>query len=176
MQAPSSAEVRGWAPPLFDWARYGYAAPQSGTDPLDFVVTGAVADVFNVTGRSLDSVTTDTDISTAQRAIALLCMTAARGGGADALEVADAPWIKSFTAGSYSETRLTPQEAAASPLQGRMAPPYPEPLWGLLWALMSDEKRAEWLAKLAGTATPIGGAFEAFGDEGLYTPHAWENW
>lgn len=160
MDRPSAADVRAWAPPLFAWADYGFPAPDPPTDPdaLDVRVGWAVGTLYAVTGRTLESITLGEEEQIAQRVIAAFVMLEATGGSAAALAVLEQPWLKSFTAGSYSETRFSPSELAGS--SGKTAPPYPPTLWALLWALMTDEKRDEWNERLTGQVRPAAGFFD----------------
>jgi hypothetical protein len=155
MDAPTPDEVREWAPAQFLWAEYGYGAgdPDRLAKPIEWIA----GELFAVTGRTLESITSPEETAIAEKAIVVLAMTQAMGGGAAALAVMEAPWLKSFTAGSYSETRFSPAELAGN---GKGAPPYPIPLWNLLWALMTDAKREEWLERLSGQVAPAGGFFE----------------
>lgn len=154
MDQPVGTDIRAWGPPLFDWASYGFAAPTPpDPDPLDLRAMWAAGTLFAVTGRTLASITSVEQIAIAQKVLAVFAMMEATGGGQAALAVLEAPWLKSFTAGSYSETRFSPAELAGG---SASAPPYPAPLWALLWALMTPEKQDEWLERLSGRRRPAG--------------------
>ena len=148
--APAAADVRMWAPPAFDWAAYGFPAG-AAPDPLEVRVQWAVGQLYAITGRTLASITTIEDVAVAQKVLAAFVMMEVTGGGRAALAVLEQPWLKSFSAGSYSETRFSPAELAGGQSK---APPYPLSLWWLLWALMTSEKRAEWRQLLTGQTPP----------------------
>ena len=150
MDAPSATEIRTWGPPGFDWTKYGYPDP-GGDTALAVRGEWAAGTLYAVTGRTLDSITTVEEVSIAQKILTAFVITEAMGGGPAALAVLEKPWLKSFTAGSYSETRFSPSELSAS---GKL--PYALPLWMLLWALMTDEKKDEWIEVLGGTRRPAG--------------------
>lgn len=103
--------------------------------------------VMATTGRTLASMPVDLE-PLARKAIVLSVVQTAQAMGGDALEVMAAPWLKSFTAGSYSETRFSPQELVA---KGAVAA---GPLGDLLWLLMTPEKREEFMERQAGTFAP----------------------
>lgn len=157
MDTPTVTELRTWAPPAFAWATYGFPADVDGDALLAVRVGWAAGTLYAVTGRTLASITTLEDVAIAQKVLAALVIMEALGGGPAALKVLEKPWLKSFSAGSYSETRFSPQELAGGSAQ---APPYPPALWALLWALMTEEKRDEWLERLTGQRRPAGGFVE----------------
>lgn len=142
--------LRAWAPPLFNWSLYGLGV--ADPDPLDVRASMAVGQLYAITGRTLASITSPEEVAIAQKVLAALVVIEAMGGGEAALQVLEQPWLKSFSAGSYSETRFSPSELGAT-----KSPPYPPGLWALLWALMTEEKRAEWLEMLTGVHRPAGG-------------------
>jgi hypothetical protein len=154
MITPTADEIRSWAPPAFDWDRHGLGdAFGSETDPLDSRISWAAGELYAVTGRTLASITVVEEVAIAQRVLVAFTITQAVGGGAAALNVMEKPWLKAFTAGSYSETRFSPSELAG----GRTnSPPYPGGLWALLWALMTPEKQDEWMFRLSGERAPAG--------------------
>lgn len=148
MDQPVAADIRSWSPPLFGWDTYGFPAGTDGDTALDIRAAWAVGQLYAITGRTLASITTVEDTAVAQKVLAAFVMTEAMGGGQAALEVLDQPWLKSFQAGSYAETRFSPAELAGGGTQRQ--PPFPMSLWWLLWSLMGPEKRAEWMAWLTG--------------------------
>lgn len=161
MDRPTAAEVRAWAPPQFLWLTYGYPAPE-GPDPdlLEKRVEWAAAQLRLETGRLLESIVDPDEVAIAEQAIVLLTMQGAMGGSTAALAIAGAPWLKSFTAGSYSETRFSPSEltGTAKDVMGKINPWLP--LARLLWLLATPEKREEWLELYGGVVAPAGGIFE----------------
>lgn len=150
MDAPTAALIRAWAPPLFVWADYGFPVADPDT-ALEVRVGWAVGELYAVTGRTLASITAAEEVSVAQKVLAGFVMMEAVGGGSAAIEVMNAPWLKSFAAGSYSETRFSPAELGAA---GGKSPPFPGWLWWMLWSLMTDEKRDEWRRLLDGCVKP----------------------
>lgn len=155
MDQPTAAAIRSWAPPLFSWDTYGFPPGTPGDAALDVRATWAVGQLHAVTGRTLASITTTEDVAVAQKVLAAFVMTEAMGGGAAALQVLEQPWLKSFSAGSYAETRFSPAEMAGG---SSKSPPFPVSLWWLLWALCTPEKQAEWMAWLTGK-TPAAAVF-----------------
>lgn len=146
MDVPTGAVIREWSPPLLDWSAYGFDEPfGTAPDPLDTRASWAAGQLYAETGRTLASITVAEEVTIAQQVLVAFTVMGAQGGSSAALEVAEAPWLKSFTAGSYSETRFSPAELAG----GRSsAPPYPPQIWSLLWALMTPEKRDDWMFRL----------------------------
>jgi hypothetical protein len=152
VDAPTGALIRQWAPPLLDWTAYGFEEPWgTGADPLDARASWAAGQLYADTGRTLASIVLPEEVAIAQQILVAFTVMGAQGGSAAALEVAEAPWLKSFTAGSYSETRFAPSELA-----GTGGAPYPQPLWNLLWSLMTDAKRDDWTFRLSGQHAPAG--------------------
>jgi hypothetical protein len=150
MLQPTAADIRLWGPPLFDWAAYGFP-PGVSPDPLEVRVGWAIGELYAVTGRTLLSIVTPEDITVAQKVLAAFVIMEATGGGAAALAMMDQPWLKSFSAGSYSESRFSPAELG---MAGGTSPPFPGWLWWMLWSLMTDDKRDEWRRLLNGTVKP----------------------
>lgn len=157
MDTPTGTAVRTWMPPQFDVGAAGYPAPTgSDPDPLDIRVQWALGDVLSITGRTLDDILTAPDIALAQQAITIKVMIAVLGGTAAALKIMAAPWLKSFTAGSYSETRFTPAELAGVSGRGTEAIGSlgPEPLASILLQLCTPERLEYWLYLITGRAAP----------------------
>lgn len=153
MEQPTATEIRSYAPPAFSWDTYGFPVTTEGDAALDVRVGWARGTLYAVTGRTLDSITSEEEVAIAQRVLVAFVINEALGGGAAALKVLEKPWLKSFSAGSYSETRFSPSEMAGGSAK---APPYPPALWALLWALMTDEKKDDWLERLTGQHRPAG--------------------
>jgi hypothetical protein len=94
------------------------------------------------------------------------------GGSPAALNVQGKPWLKSFTAGSYSETRFSPAELSGANGSGKadvIAKLHPwRELALALWLLATPAKREEWTAVFGGEPAPAGGIFvgtvEHFGE------------
>jgi hypothetical protein len=166
---PTAADVRAWSPPAFDWEDAGYPAPAPG-DPesvaLEKRVQWAVGEIESMTGRPFATIVAPDPSSgqpnlvpVAEKATVLKVILDVVGGTAAALAVLGAPWLRSFTAGSYSETRFSPAEMSG--IQGRGSEAIgnlgPEPLATLLLMLMTDDKRADWLFLLTGRSAPASG-------------------
>lgn len=168
MDRPTSADVRAWVPPAFDWvAMAGYApAPAAGDpDPLDVRVKWAWAEEQEMTGRDFSQIEVDSnDEALVQKLTALWVMYGAMGGGPAALRVMAQPWLRSFTAGSYSETRFSPSELdvtlrGATPDVIARLHPVAE-IGRLLWLLATPTKQADWTSVLLNREAPIGGIVE----------------
>jgi hypothetical protein len=163
MDRPTAADVRALVPAQFDWAGFGY--PVGTPDPLEARARYAAARLHLETGRDLDAISDPDEVAVAEHAIAGLVMQETMGGGAAALAVMEQPWLKSFTAGSYSETRFAPGElatrAADSPQDSilRVVNPWPS-IARDLWLLATPEQRDAWKELATGKASPVGGIFE----------------
>lgn len=168
MDRPDAAAIRAWSPPEFNWAAAGYPAPAPG-DPepiaLEKRVDWAIAEIETITGRSFDLIVPPPVgsalpnlVPVAEKATVLKVMTDVLGGSKAALQVMGQPWLRSFTAGSYSETRFSPAELSGTQGRGteRVGDLGPEPLATLLLILMTDEKRDEWIYLLTGRVAPAG--------------------
>ena len=148
MNVPTAAEIRTWSRLPFD--DYDYAEPSSGTDPLDILIARAAEYVGRVTGRSLDTSPDPNTLDvpdelsqTAAEAIQRRVEQMVIKSQEDEVETAaDFDLIKSFSAGSYSETRRDAADAAkakainAWPLLDEM-----------LWALATEDARDDWREK-----------------------------
>lgn len=170
MDAPTGEDIRNWAPPALDWDSLGLG--EDFPDPLDQRATWAAGRLYADTGRTLASITVVEEIGIAQQVLVAFAVMGAQAGSAAALSVAAKPWLKSFSAGSYSESRFSPQEMAGG--GNGSTPPYPMPLWNLLWALMTPEKQDDWRTRLGLANAPA--AFLAFPHDGggeLFGPMIW---
>jgi hypothetical protein len=156
MDAPTAAEVREWAPPQFAFASYGYPAPEGeAPDTLEARTRWAWAYVLETTGRTPEDLTGN-DQALAEQAVTLRVMQLALGSSATTFATLSKPWIKSFTAGSYSETRFSPSELGGNAKDVlTKVNPWLE-LASLLWLLMTDEKRDYWLEVFGGRVRPAG--------------------
>lgn len=165
MDRPTAAAIRAIAPVQFDWSSFGY--PAGDPDPLEARVEYAIARLRLETGRTLDSITDVDEQAVARHAIALLTMQETLGGSSAVLAVQGQPWLKSFTAGSYSETRFSPGELAGN--AGANADvlarinPWPA-LARDLWLLATQEQRDAWVELYTGRYAPEGGIFEHWAD------------
>jgi hypothetical protein len=135
---------------LLDWSAYGF---DEFGEQLDTRALWATGQLYAITGRTMASITLAEEVAIAQQVLLAFTVIGAQGGSAAAIAVAEAPWLKSFTAGSYSETRFGPTELAGAKAGSA---PYPEPIWSLLWALMTPEKQDDWRVRLGMAAAPAG--------------------
>lgn len=157
MDRPDAADIREWAPRQFDFASFGYPAPAGpDPDPLESEVEAADAIIALTIARTWSSITDPDEMAVAKRAAVLWTMYAVAGTSSAAITaIFGAPWLKSFTAGSYSETRFSPAEVTTK----TSIHPLPA-LADLLWLLMTPERREEWLERLTGVPAAAGGMFE----------------
>lgn len=177
MERPTAAEIREWSPPQFTWASYGFPAADPDSK-LEKRVEWAAARLRLETGRTLASIVDADEIAAAEQAMVLLAMQEAMGGAKAAVAIAGAPWLKSFTAGSYSEARFSPSELAGTKgdVLARINPW--DVLARLLWLLATPERREEWMELYGGTPAAAGGIFEQVernGDDVLW-PYGGRGW
>lgn len=199
MIAPVAQDIRDWAPPDFPWAQLGWPAPSSGPDPLQKRVDWAIGYVEGTTwrpivtivppdqGGNLPTVETGAALNLtplAEQAIALatLQMLARQSKGHFTATVLQ-DYLQSFTAGSYSETRI----AAENVIRGRGGS-VENPLvnsWrelsDLLYLLMTPEAYDYWQYRLKGINPPAGGFInQDWGMGRSMPPAAWgpgiESW
>jgi hypothetical protein len=180
MVRPTASEVRGLAPAQFDWALYGY--PTGVPDPLEARIAYAAASLRLLIGRTLESIIDVDEEAIADHAITLLTMQETMGGATAALEIMGAPWLKAFTAGSYSEQRFSPSELQGT--NGKVVDvisklnPWPA-LARDLWLLATEERREEWVELYGGRVRPEGGIFEQDwdgGPMGVLWPYGARGW
>lgn len=168
MDRPTASDVRAQVPPQFNWTAAGYPTPvPPAADTLDVRVATAAATLALTIGRKLEAIVDEDEVVIARNAVALLVLYDAMGGSAASLQVASRPWLRSFTAGSYSETRFSPAEMAGN---GKdldvIAKLHPWPaLARALWLLATPAKRVEWQEVFLGLVAPAGGIFEVFAGE-----------
>lgn len=146
MIAPTSDDIRSWSKVDFDALGYASDTP----DPLDVVVARSCAYVTSITGRPIDSTTTDAVlVPMLQECIQLRCEQIAFQSDNDFAETANDDVVQSFTAGSYSETHVDPIKRG----QARILNSNPR-LAALLWQCMTDDQRDLWLAWTTGARVP----------------------
>lgn len=143
MIAPTAAEIL--AASKFSFAEAGYA-DETALEPL---VAAAGGLLTTITGLEW------ADITPAQEPLVLLAV----GGMSEQLAMqstpeyletlADFDLIQSFSAGPYSETRRSPEDA----MKARKLNAWPW-LSDLLWQLLTPDKRDEWLAFFSGQNAP----------------------
>lgn len=154
MDAPTAEQIRSWS--QLDFGSLGY--PEGGNpDPLDELVARAGAFFGEIAGLGFDPVTDAALVvvpdrlaplvrQAVQRMVELLAVQSQE----DVIEtLGDFQLLSSFSAGNYSETRRSLSELQKN--QMIVADPT---LNGLLWALMTPEKRSFWFAWLSGTNEP----------------------
>lgn len=151
MELPTAELVRAWSPPTLDWAALGY--PEGGApDPLEQLVAEAVGDFRRITGLSFAAVPAD-DEALAQKAIrGLTALGAAQATEDYAETLADFDLIQSFSAGEYTETRRSAEDARKA--RALVAWPW---LSDLLWGLLTDDQHDYYVEYFGGQNRP---AFE----------------
>lgn len=175
LPGPTAQDVRAAVPPQFDWAAAGYPAPIAGQrDGLTGAVAHATAMLELTVGREFASFSSAERL-VADKAVALLVLHDAMGGTRAALAVQSKPWLRSYTAGSYSQTRFSPAELAGANGSGKadvIAKLHPWRALALaLWLLATPAKREEWIELYTGQVAPAGGVFvhdAGGGGEGLW--------
>lgn len=145
MAAPTAADVRTWS--RIDFDSLGYAS--GDPDGLEFLVERAAQYVTWATGRDWSSMPSELR-KIAEEAVQLVTETLAYQSQEDIVETAaDFMLISSFSAGSYSETRRSMAEMKNSGMI------HANPLiHGLLWSLLTDDKRDDWLSWMTGQNAP----------------------
>lgn len=154
MDAVTDANIRSWS--KLDWATLGYGT--AGT--LGTIVTWSTDYVLAITGRTLADMPADL-VSIAQQAILRRVEQVAQQNQPDYQETAADDLVASFGAGKYNESRAKRDEVA------KLINPNPE-LHNLLWHLMTDEKREEYLQLVDPDNNP------AVYFEGIEVD--WQNW
>ena len=175
MTTPTAAAVRTWSQAPF--ATWGYPAPAGGGDDrLDRIVAAATAWIVDVTGWETVEAVPDAKVPLVELAIRLATEMFAAQTTPDYLEtLADFDLIQAFSAGSYSETRRSPEDA----VKAKMLAAWP-PLHAAILAAMTDDARDEYLAYLDGKNAPafsvtevdwsgVGGSYDLWGwDDPMY--------
>lgn len=150
MEAPTTKQIRTWS--KVDFAGLDYEEPAGeAEDPLDVLVARGKDYVLDVTGQTLESIPAEL-VTTAQEAIQRRVEQLVFKQREEEAETAsDMDLIASFSAGSYSETRVN--RTRATKFAGKDLNPWPH-LEELLWRLMTEEKREYWEERLGGTHRP----------------------
>lgn len=152
MDRPTAEDIRAWS--KLDFASYDYPAPTPpDADPLQLLVDQAIAYVVAVTGRPLDATMPGDLAPLAEQAVRMRVEQLVIGGQAETVEeaaeaLADAG-IQSFSVPGYSETRFRPE---SSEVYKRLN--WWPSLAELLYLLMTDEKREDFDARVAGYHAP----------------------
>jgi hypothetical protein len=162
VEAPTTTQIRAWS--KLDFDGLGYEKPATGEDPLDFQVARARDYIVFVTGRPLDATMPEELVTTAQEAVQRRTEQLVIKSQEDEAETAgDIDMVQSFSAGSYSETRVNSERATK--FAGKPLNPWPH-LNNLLELLMTEEKREYWQEVLAGIHRPYTSVSEVDWHEG----------
>jgi hypothetical protein len=153
MDAPDAATIRTLLPPTLNLGGYGYAppVPPATADPLAPFVDVAVALLPEMIGYTLGTVPAAKE-PLVRMVIAGLALRSALDLTPDRLEtLADFDLLASFSAGSYSETRRSADDAEKIQKLGLTGWPW---LDFLLRQAMSPEKLEELQALILGINPP----------------------
>lgn len=149
MDAPTAAVVR--AQSKLGFAELGYGDDVS----LGRLVAAAIATLRRITGVSLDQVPEWQEPEFSLAIQGLTEQLAFQSQPENLETLADWDLIQSFSAGPYSETRRSPEEA----FKARMLNPWPF-LNRLLWGLLSPDMLDYWNAFFGGSTPPAFGVTE----------------
>ena len=147
MDVPTVAAVREWTPTTINYGNLGYGL--ADPDPLADIAGQGAALFALITGRTYATIPAELE-PLVRRAVAGLTYMQVVQSQPDYLEtLADFDLIQSFSAGSYSETRRSAEDA----LKARMLVP-----WGwlndLLKLLLTPEKADYWDEQFSGEHAP----------------------
>ena len=158
MQPPTATEIRTLLPPTLNLAGYGYPPPVDGQpDPLAPFVDVAAGMFPTLTGYSLDAFPAGKE-PIGRMVLAGLALRSALDLTPDRLEtLVDFDLLSSFSAGSYSETRRSADDAAKAQRIGLTGWPW---LDFLLRQAMTPEKAEETQALMDGVNPPADGVQE----------------
>lgn len=143
MAAPTADQILEWT--KVDLASLGYTTPEE----LGVLVERAIAFVENSTGQVFASMPSNFQKLAEQAVQVTVEMLAFQSQEDIAETLADFGLIQSFTAGGYSENRRSLTEIKAAGMIS--ANPI---LHGLLWSMLTDDKRDEWLGWMTGQNAP----------------------
>jgi hypothetical protein len=145
LQKPTPTELRANQRLTQIWEDYNFPLPTgSNPDPLADEVILAWAYVENKTGLDLDVLVDDTATAIiARRAVILRTLQQAVQNENAYLDQAFNDIVKSFTVPGYSETQFDPPRKLS---EVAFMNPWPV-LHDLLWAIATDEKKAELIAE-----------------------------
>lgn len=163
METPTATQVRERSPLL----RGKYPAPSGGDDEdADFLA--AIEDtavlVGMATGRLIEPLTEGVEVppglvNIAVRAVAKWSERVdAASVSAAAATAASGKMLRSISAGPWSESYFAPGELAMK--NGIVAITGDPSLDALLWALMTEDRRDEWIAMATGIQPPAAGMIE----------------
>lgn len=175
MDVPTASDVRAWAPPDFPWATLGFPDPADGQpDPLQKRVDWARGYIEGTTWRPFSTIQPpgvggnlptieDTPIDLTMMAeqalvLATLQIVARQSKGYFTATVLQ-DYIRSFTAGSYSETRESAENVINSrggSVENPLVNSWRE-LSDLLYLLMTPDAYAYWRYRLTGISAPAVG-------------------
>lgn len=149
MDIPTAAQIREWSDVDFDSLGNGFLS--RGTN-LQRLINTQAQFLEWATGQTFAAMPTGFT-SLAEQAMIWLTENAAQQSTADISEtMGDWALIQSFSAGPYSESRRSMDELRKSGLI--VGDPR---IHGLLWAMLTDDRRDAWLEWLTGVIAP---AFE----------------
>lgn len=130
------------------WGEWGYGS--ASPDPLAPIIDAANAFVLQTTGHETFAAVPDAQAPLVVLAVRLATEMFAAQTTPEYLEtLSDFDLLASFSAGSYSEQRRSPEDMA----KARMLAPWP-PVHAALLAAMTPEKRDDYLAFLDGKTVP----------------------
>lgn len=155
------------------FAEWGYAAPTGGgEDPLDLLLLPAAEQfVLHITGWDSYAAVPAEKEALVELAIRLAVEMIAAQSRPEYLEtLEDFDLISSFSAGSYSETRRSVDEA----LKAKMLAAWP-PLNAALLGAMTDEARDDYLGWLDGKVAPSFEVSEVNWGAGYMALWGWED-
>lgn len=146
METPDATQIRAWSKIDFEGLGFGEDAD------LQVLVDRAAAQITTITGREWDSMPSEFEVTAAQVLQGITEQAAYQAQEDIAETSADFALINNFSAGSYSESRRSLTELAKSGLLN------PNPmLHGLLYGMLTDDKKDDWIALTTGVNAP---AFE----------------
>lgn len=148
MDTPTAEAVRTWIPNA-TWTDWGYASGQD-PDSITRIAAAASQQTLDVTGWGTWAAVPPEKEPLLEHAVGIMTAMFAAQSSPEYLEtLSDFDLIQSFSAGSYSETRRSPDEA----IKAKMLAPWPMAHAALL-AAMTPEKMEAYLAYLNGQNVP----------------------
>lgn len=149
MDQPTAADVRTWGLPNTPWAEWGYVEGLT-PDSLERVTAAAAQQTLNVTGWGTWGAVPPQNEPLLEHAVTIMTQMFAAQSTPEYLEtLSDFDLIQSFSAGSYSETRRSVDEA----IKAKMLAAWPA-AHAALFAAMTPDARDAYLAYLNGANVP----------------------
>lgn len=159
MDTPTVDEIKALS--NVDFASLSYSDPQ-----ITSLIAASASVLVSITGQTMAEMPPELE-PLALQAIRGMTEQFAYQGSPEYLEtLSDFDLIQSFSAGPYSETRRSAEDA----MKARQLNAWPW-LSDLLWAMLTDDKRDEWLAYFTGQNVPAFGVVEV--EWGL---SPWDDW